>query len=231
MKFFLSHGNEAIWDQVQSLATQTTDAADKRLREYVLEAQRLTSTQRNLRICKQTVTIDGQVFKPGEPVVCLLGPACMDKTAVSDPDVFRPGRPRTAYMHFGYGPHECLGREVAITFVVGMVRVCAKLKNLRRAPGPMGMCKYITVGTERCYLNDTWSYLTFDPTTWKMHFDGIGRGVHDVPEKEVFSPEYDLDAIKREILKMHQAAKGKVGDDETLIEPHLNGTANGTAKS
>ena len=89
----------------------------------------------------------------------------MDESVVECPTEFRPGRPKSAYMHFGYGPHECLGREIALTYVVNMVKACAGLKNLRRAPGSMGLCKYITVGQERCYLNDSWSYLTFDPTS------------------------------------------------------------------
>jgi hypothetical protein len=89
---------------------------------------------------------------------------------VKNPDQFQPGRDKNAYMHFGYGPHECLGREIAVTYVVSMIKVCAGLKFLRRAPGPMGLCKYITVGTERCYLNDSWSWLTFDPTSEYLYF-------------------------------------------------------------
>ncbi|KAF2150654.1 heme peroxidase [Myriangium duriaei CBS 260.36] len=218
MKLFLDKGNESIWKEVQGFASQKSIQADQKLREYVLEAQRLTSTQRNLRICKKPVTVDGQDFKPGQPVVCLMGNAGKDKTVVEDPDTFKPGRPRNAYIHFGYGPHECLGREVALTYIINMVKVCAKLKNLRRAPGPMGLCKYITVGTERCYLNDSWSYLTFDPTTWKLHFDGEGQGVHYSQHAGAYSPEYDLDAIKRQIYKLHKANDGKIGKDGALIE-------------
>lgn len=130
----------------------------------------------------------------------------MDESAVKDAHKFQPGRPRTAYMHFGYGPHECLGREVAIAYVTSMIKVCAKLENLRRAPGPMGICKHITIRNERCYLNDSWSYLTFDPTTWKLHFDGVGRGVYS-PPKHLLDPEFDLDVIKRDIKRMHKRRK------------------------
>ncbi|KAI9690830.1 MAG: hypothetical protein M1822_008449 [Bathelium mastoideum] len=220
MKFFLDSGNEQIWSKIQDFAAQKTAQADRLLREYVLEAQRLTSSQRNLRICKQTTTIEGQSFKPGDPVVCLLGPACMDKSVVENPTEFRPGRPGSAYMHFGYGPHECLGREVALTYVVSMVKVCAGLKNLRRAPGPMGLCKHITVRKERVYLNDSWSYLTFDPTTWKLHFDGRGKGVYDKP-RSVFNPEFDLDAIRRKVGRMHRKVVKEKGDAAgTVIGGH-----------
>lgn len=166
----------------------------------------------------------------------------MDETVVDNPTVFRPGRPKSAYMHFGYGPHECLGREIALTYVVSMVRVCAGLKDLRRAPGPMGLCKYITVGKERVYLNDSWSYLTFDPTSKSalllhcafgafiplqfpisqlilIHFFSAwklhfdGRG-KGVYEKHrsVFDADYDLEVIKREIGRMHRERAQKAGE-------------------
>jgi hypothetical protein len=230
LKFFLTSGNEKLWSQVQELAATKTSAGEQKLREYVLEAQRLSSTQRNLRICKQATVVEGHKYSPGEPVVCLLGPACMDASAVENPEKFIPGRPRTAYMHFGYGPHECLGREVALTFVVSMVKVCAGLKNLRRAPGPMGLCKYITVGKERCYLNDSWSYLTFDPTTWKLHFDGRGRGTYS-PPKRLYNPEYDLDTIKRDIVRMHKRRKQIVGKVAAEVKEIVGGGSSSKAGS
>jgi cytochrome P450 len=78
---------------------------------------------------------------------------------------FKPGRPAAAHMSFGYGPHECLGREIAYSFVVGLIKLVAGLRNLRPAPGEMGVLKQIQVGSERCYLSDNWSFLTFDPTS------------------------------------------------------------------
>ncbi|KAF2199499.1 heme peroxidase [Delitschia confertaspora ATCC 74209] len=212
LKFFLEPGSKQYWATIQDLVAQNTALADQRIREYVLEAQRLTSTQRNLRVCVQPVTVDGVAYKPGDAVVCLLGPACKDEKVVKNPDKFQPGRDKNAYIHFGYGPHECLGREIAITYVVSMIKVCASLKNLRRAPGPMGLCKYITVGTERCYLNDSWSWLTFDPTTWKLHHDGLGKGVYDSSPKRI-DPDWDLDSIKRDITRMYKAKAQKKGGE------------------
>lgn len=167
---------------------QSRTQANKQIHEYVLEAQRLTSDQRNLRVCAaDTIIKNGNIsqefkgvkyapgsdipFKRGDIVVCLLGPACKDESVILKPLEFQPGRPREAYMHFGYGPHECLGREIALTYVVGMIKTCAGLKNLRRAPGAMGLCKSIEVDRQRVYLNDNWSYLTFDPTS--KFLDGI----------------------------------------------------------
>ncbi|KAF1994656.1 heme peroxidase [Amniculicola lignicola CBS 123094] len=205
LKYFLLSENKEHWQAIQGFAEENTPKADAKIKEYVLEAQRLTSTQRNLRICKQPTTINGQKFAPGDAVVCLLGKACTDKDSIADPAVFKLGRDRDAYMHFGYGAHECLGREISLTLITGLIKVVAGLKNLRRAPGPMGMCKYITVNNDRCYLNDSWSWLTFDPSTWKLRFDGEGRGVFD-ESSVAYDPNWDLDAIKRDITRMY---KGK----------------------
>jgi hypothetical protein len=41
----------------------------------------------------------------------------------------------------------------------------ADLRNLRPAPGQMGLVKTIQVGTEKAYLNDSWSWLGFDASS------------------------------------------------------------------
>ena len=84
---------------------------------------------------------------------------------VPDPETFKLDRPDSAYIHYSYGPHACLGREISNSFVVSLIRLCAGLKYLRPAPGDMGALKNIHIGTERYYLNDSWSFLTFDPTS------------------------------------------------------------------
>lgn len=95
----------------------------------------------------------------------LQGTAGKDPEAVPNPDQFSLDRPDSAYIQYSVGPHACLGREISTTFVVSLIRICAGLKNLRPAPGDMGALKHIMLGTERCYLNDSWSYMTFDPTS------------------------------------------------------------------
>lgn len=49
-----------------------------------------------------------------------------------------------------------------MVFVSGLVKLAAGLKNLRPAPGAMGMVKKIQVGAEKIYLNDSWSYFAFN---------------------------------------------------------------------
>lgn len=68
-------------------------------------------------------------------------------------------------MAFGYGQHECAGKEVTDAFVTGLVQLVADLKQLRPAPGQMGQVKTINLPTGKAYLNDSWSYLAFDASS------------------------------------------------------------------
>ena len=48
-----------------------------------------------------------------------------------------------SYIHYGVGPHTCLGGEASKVALTAMLRVVGRLKNLRRAPGPQGELKKI----------------------------------------------------------------------------------------
>ncbi|TVY84744.1 Psi-producing oxygenase A [Lachnellula suecica] len=198
--FFMKVENASLWSQIQDFAASNTPDFDARIRDFVVEAQRLTSAQKDVRICVKPTTIDGTVFTPGSIAILLLGEAGRDPTAVPNPMSFQPGRPEQAQQSFGWGPHQCLGREIALSYLTGMVKLAAGLRNLRPAPGEMGVLKQIRVGTDRCYLNDNWSYLTFDPTSkllsylrsWKFHYDGYGKGVTTTPPSMTATQqEYD----------------------------------------
>lgn len=141
----------------------------------------------------------------------LQGPACKDPDAFPDPMTFRLDRPVDRYIHFGFGPHECLGREIALLQVTYLIKVVAGLKNLRPAPGDMGALKSIQIGSERSYLSSDWAELTFDPTTWKLHFDGFGRGVYRSVAADAVIGR-DLDAVA-DALKKQQAEHEGEGEE------------------
>jgi linoleate 10R-lipoxygenase len=85
---------------------------------------------------------------------------------VPEPHTFDAYRKNeTGVSAFSYGPHECLAKDVALTFMTGLVKLVADLKQLRPAPGEMGKVKTIRVGSEKAYLNDSWSYLGFDASS------------------------------------------------------------------
>ncbi|PYH67779.1 peroxidase/cytochrome P450 family protein [Aspergillus vadensis CBS 113365] len=177
LQYYLRPENIHHWKKIQNLVSQPDNSGsiDKLLRQYVLEAQRLTSMECTVRVCRAHRTINDQEFKPGDVVITLLGPACRDPSSIPDAETFKLDRPSNAYIHFGYGAHECLGKEIALTFAVSMLRVLAGLKYLRPAPGDMGMLKSIVVDGRRVYLNDSWSWMTQDPTkSYTMTDGGMG---------------------------------------------------------
>jgi hypothetical protein len=64
--------NVKLWAQVQDFAATNTPESDRQIREFVIEAQRITSTQRDVRVCVQATTIDGTVFNKGDAAIILL---------------------------------------------------------------------------------------------------------------------------------------------------------------
>jgi len=190
LSYFLKPENESIWAEVQAIAQKGDDAA---LHAYVAEAQRLTTSQRNVRIATAPGEIDGQTIQPGTAVVLLLGEAGRNTKETPDADKFNAQRKKSDVSAFSYGQHECFAREIALAFIVGLIKLVADLKELRPAPGAMGQVKTIRVGTEKAYLNDSWSYLSFDANTWKVHFNGHGKGTFEgerVPTKSTPIQEY-----------------------------------------
>ncbi|KAI3317044.1 heme peroxidase [Xylariaceae sp. AK1471] len=173
MDFFLRPENASIWAEVQGLAQKGDDAG---LYAYVREALRLTTSQRNVRVAVAPGELEGKQVQPGNLVVLMLGEAGRNKAEVEDPATFNPKRKASDVSAFSYGQHECVAKDLALAFMVGLVKLTADLKKLRPAPGQMGLVKTIRVGSEKAYLNDSWSYLGFDASTWKLHFDGHGKG-------------------------------------------------------
>lgn len=47
------------------------------------------------------------------------------------------------YIHYGEGPHTCLGKRASQVSITAMMKVVGRLDNLRRAPGPQGQLKKI----------------------------------------------------------------------------------------
>ncbi|GME60286.1 putative prostaglandin g h synthase 2 cyclooxygenase pgh2 cox2 [Neofusicoccum parvum] len=200
LSYFLQPANAHHWEAIQELTTSPNrEASDKTLRQYVLEANRLNSELRGARVCVGSTKIDGQTFNPGDVIVTMFSRACKDPEAVPDPLKFKLDRPDSAYIHWGSGPHQCLGREISLSIVMSLIKISAELKNLRPAPGQMGVLKSVMIGTNKTYLNDSWSWMTQDPTTWKIHYEGYGKGVY---RKDAFAAAEgsDLNAIAYDLV-------------------------------
>ncbi|KAE8146648.1 hypothetical protein BDV25DRAFT_143478 [Aspergillus avenaceus] len=78
-----------------------------------------------------------------------------------------------SYIHYGVGPHTCLGGEASKVALTAMLRVVGRLDNLRRAPGPQGELKKIPRphGFYSYMREDDTSFFAF-PMSWKVHYDG-----------------------------------------------------------
>jgi cytochrome P450 len=83
-----------------------------------------------------------------------------------------PRRPLDAYIHYGAGPHACLGRDVSQVAITELFRAVFRLKNLRRAPGPQGELKKVPrPGGFVVYMREDWGSLFPFPTTMKVMYD------------------------------------------------------------
>lgn len=74
----------------------------------------------------------------GTALLPLSMSAMFDPDWVEEPDVFKPDRPFHAYLHFGYGHHECLGRYVGAVMIPEIVKHVL-LRPAARPLGPVDM--------------------------------------------------------------------------------------------
>ena len=83
-----------------------------------------------------------------------------------------PRRPLDKYIHYGVGPHACLGRAASQVALTEMFRCLFKRKNLRRAPGLQGELKKVPrPGGFFAYMLEDWSSIWPFPVTMKVMWD------------------------------------------------------------
>ncbi|KAK4169880.1 heme peroxidase [Cladorrhinum sp. PSN259] len=168
LQFLLKEENKGVWEEVKGKVAKGEDVSG-----YVVEAVRITSEYRETRVVKSEggATVDGKKVGKGDFVVLKTGDAGRDASHVSEPAKFDVNR-KTDYLTASTTTGN---KELAVVFVTELVKLAAGLKNLRPAPGEMGQLKSIRLGSDdrEYFLNDTWSHLSFDPSTWKVHYDGI----------------------------------------------------------
>ncbi|TWU77015.1 hypothetical protein ED733_007618 [Metarhizium rileyi] len=173
MEYFLRPENASIWADVQDHVQKGDDSA---LHAYVVEAQRLTSSQRRLRIATQSAELEGKSVQPGDLIISMIGEAGRNPLEVPNAKNFDTRRETNAATMFNYSDDESFVNDIALAFVTGLVKLSAGLNQLRPAPGAMGQVKTICVDNDKLYLNDSWSFLSPYANTWKVHFSGQGKG-------------------------------------------------------
>jgi cytochrome P450 len=138
---------EILLDRPQVLAEAQAAARaedDTAVARYVFEASRFWPLAPGLfRQCEEDYRLAGgtwrsRVIPRGALVLAATRSAMFDGRRVEDPRSFRTDRPDHAYLHFGYGQHECFGLYMNRVMVPEICKAVLKLPGLRRAPGPEG---------------------------------------------------------------------------------------------
>jgi linoleate 10R-lipoxygenase len=98
------------------------------------------------RATKSMTVDDGGRSVPvnaGDNVFVSFVSAARDPIVYPEPETVALDRPMDSYIHYGAGPHRCLGEDVSKVAITAMLKTVGRLDNLRRAPGPRGELKKI----------------------------------------------------------------------------------------
>ncbi|PKK42132.1 hypothetical protein CI102_14625 [Trichoderma harzianum] len=158
---YLSDDYYSHWTDIRKLALSNEPEAFEKLKKYALEGFRLSTPAFGLiRITNgdKVEVQDGSAVvsvSTGDTIFTDFITAGRDPSKFPDPDQIKLDRPDELYIHHGWGPHACLGRAIVTVAAASMLRVCARLNNFRRAPGPAGEMQSKTVnGAFKVYLSE-----------------------------------------------------------------------------
>ncbi|KAI2792952.1 Linoleate 10R-lipoxygenase [Penicillium oxalicum] len=177
IEYYTSPEGKHHWSEISRLARQDSKESDEMLHRYCLEAIRINGTFGEYREAKNPVILEENEevinVQPGNKIFASFIQANLDPSVFPEPNSVNLSRPLSSYIHQGQGPANGLGQETTKIALVSMLRVVARLPNLRRAPGAQGQLKRIPQkGGHYVYLRqDGTSYFPF-PTTLKLHWDG-----------------------------------------------------------
>ncbi|OJD23672.1 hypothetical protein ACJ73_04972, partial [Blastomyces percursus] len=177
LEYYLSEEGSFHLPEIHRLSKLDTAEADELLLKYFLEGARLRSTVGLYRdvVTKSTIKDGVKVLnlKPGDRVACSLVKASTDPKKFPEPNKVDLTRDIDSYIHFGQGPHKCLGFSICNAGLTAMLKTVGKLENLRRVPGPQGELRRIPGpgGISKYLVPDYTGYFPF-PTTMKVQWDG-----------------------------------------------------------
>lgn len=177
LDFYLEPENAGHLKEINRLAKLNTPEADDSILRYFMEGSRIRSTVGVYRHVATMATIQDGDRKvhviPGDEILLDCVTASHDPIAFEEPETVKLDRPMDSYIHYGQGPHQCLGYGVSKLAMMTMLKTVGKLDNLRRAPGTQGQIKKIAgPGGVTLYMTaDHSSYFPF-PTTMKVRWDG-----------------------------------------------------------
>ena len=147
LDYYLSDEGKMHLLTINKLAKTEGPEADDKLLHYAMEGIRLNGTFGSLRQSTVSTTIDDNgrpvTVKPGDKVFTNFVSASREAEFFPEPNTVKIDRPLENYIHYGLGPHACLGGEASRVALTAMLRVVGRLDNLRRAPGAQGQLKKI----------------------------------------------------------------------------------------
>ena len=163
------------WADIQKIAWSDDPKDFEKLKSYALEANRLAPAAFGLlrTAAVDTDIMDGRKkvhFKTGDSIYTDFIAAGLDAKVFPKPEEINLNRDRNLYIHHGYGPHKCIGRPIVEVSMAAQLKVFAKLKDFRRAPGLQGQLKSTipapdpesshpapNPGAIQVYLKEDWS--------------------------------------------------------------------------
>lgn len=215
LDLYLSPEYNHHWPDIQRLAWSDSDSDFELLKSYALEANRLAPAAWGLlrRTANPTTITDGTrklKVKENETIYTDFVSAGLDPAVwgPKDPKLIDLHRDRTLYIHHGYGPHSCLGRPIVEIAMAAQLKIFARLRNLRRAPGPQGEMKRTVPapnpvssdpvsnpGSIAVYMKEDWSDWWPFPTQLKVHHDGFFEGQEEMLRGETGLPRVDEEIV------------------------------------
>ncbi|OLN90159.1 Linoleate 10R-lipoxygenase [Colletotrichum chlorophyti] len=176
--YYLSSPGTNHIPQIHKIAlAPPSKESDALLLGYAMEGIRLAGTFGSYREAAQDDVIvedDGREVpvRRGDRVFVSFVSAAKDPQHFPSPEEVDPRRPLESYIHYGLGPHACLGRDASQVALTEMFRALFRKKNLRRVPGPQGLLKKVPrPGGFFVYMKEDWGQLWPFPVTMKVMWD------------------------------------------------------------
>jgi len=121
-------------DQMERLRAQP-DLWGSAVEEIVRHRGPIHGTK--LQYAAEDVTLHGVTISRGSPVMPMLGAANHDPRAFEKPQEFDIARTPNHHLGFGFGPHFCLGRQLALMEArIALEKIFARNPDLRLATPP-----------------------------------------------------------------------------------------------
>jgi hypothetical protein len=193
------------WPKIVELSRSDSDESFQELVGYALEAMRLAPAGFGVfRTAEKDAEVSGcgdsgketKHVKKGDTIFVNFVTAGRDPGVFQDPEKIITNRPRDKYIHQGWGKHACIGKNITPTAMAAMLRVFARLENVRPAiplykNGSAREPSYLKwrrmTGTPfKLFMTPDGSNDWPFPTTMKISFDGFDADVEVLDQDKLF---------------------------------------------